>query len=101
MAASLQHAAAHRLAQAAARPALAVIPLTRTKLPAIRSPHHGDRTSRCRGECGGFGHGIHDATTDPDTVAALFDAAPWATGYAIACGRPPHHLIGIDLDVKH
>ncbi|WP_138910057.1 bifunctional DNA primase/polymerase, partial [Streptomyces chryseus] len=54
----------------------------------------------CRGECGRPGHGVHDATTDPATVRALFAAAPWATGYGIACGRPPHHLIGVDLDTK-
>lgn len=53
----------------------------------------------CRGECGLPGHGVHDATTDPATVRALFAAAPWATGYGIACGRAPHHLIGVDLDV--
>lgn len=53
----------------------------------------------CRGECGLPGHGVHDATTDPAAVRALFAAAPWATGYGIACGRAPHHLIGVDLDV--
>jgi len=31
----------------------------------------------------------------------MFAAAPWATGYGLACGRPPHHLIGIDLDTKN
>ncbi|NGO73977.1 bifunctional DNA primase/polymerase, partial [Streptomyces boncukensis] len=31
----------------------------------------------------------------------LFAAAPWATGYGIACGRPPLHLVGLDLDVKN
>lgn len=55
----------------------------------------------CRGECGQIGHGIHDATTEPAAVHALFAAAPWATGYGIACGRAPHHLIGLDLDVKN
>jgi hypothetical protein len=54
----------------------------------------------CRGECGLPGHGVHDATANPAGVRALFAAAPWATGYGIACGRPPHHLIGIDLDTK-
>lgn len=93
-------ALAHALS-AAAR-GLAVIPLSRTKLPAVRSPHRdGPRPARrCRGECGRIGHGVHDATTDPDTIRVLFAAAPWATGYGIACGRPPCHLVGIDLDVK-
>ncbi|WP_244409212.1 bifunctional DNA primase/polymerase [Streptomyces albofaciens] len=80
-----------------------VIPLTRAKLPAVRSPHHADHAAPtpCRGACGRPGHGIHDATADPLAVRRLFAAAPWATAYGIACGVPPHHLIGIDLDTKH
>lgn len=81
---------------------LPVFPLSRTKLPAVRSPHRDEpRVSDCRGECGRPGHGVHDATTDPDRIRALFAVAPWATGYGIACGRAPHHLVGLDLDVKH
>lgn len=92
-------ALAHALS--AAERGLPVIPLSATKLPALRSPHRDDpHPVLCRGECGLPGHGVHDATTDPDAVRALFAAAPWATGYGIACGRPPHRLIGIDLDVK-
>ncbi|MBO8202247.1 bifunctional DNA primase/polymerase [Streptomyces smyrnaeus] len=119
-------ALAHALA--AAERGLAVLPLSRTKLPALRSPHraHGlphavprspatpdhpppgrpDEPTApperpCRGECGLLGHGVYDATCDPARVRALFAAAPWATGYGIACGRPPLHLLGLDLDVKH
>ncbi|MET7701336.1 bifunctional DNA primase/polymerase [Streptomyces sp. NPDC005485] len=96
------HAEALSHALVAAARGLAVIPLSRTKLPAVRSPHRGERRpARCRGECGRIGHGVHDATTDPDAVRALFTAAPWAVGYGIACGHAPHHLIGIDLDVKN
>ncbi|MCX5332114.1 bifunctional DNA primase/polymerase [Streptomyces sp. NBC_00140] len=96
------HSTALAHALSAASRGLEVIPLSRTKLPAIRSPHRTERRQlRCHGECGQIGHGIHDATTDPDAVRILFTAAPWATGYGIACGRTPHHLIGIDLDVKH
>ncbi|MFF3153314.1 bifunctional DNA primase/polymerase [Streptomyces sp. NPDC057910] len=92
-------ALAHALS--AAERGLPVIPLSRTKLPALPSPHRGEpEPAPCRGECGLVGHGVHDATTDPAAVRALFRAAPWATGYGIACGRPPHHLIGIDLDTK-
>lgn len=92
-------ALAHALS--AAERGLPVIPLSATKLPALRSPHRGDPDPvLCRGECGLPGHGVHDATTDPAAVRALFAAAPWATGYGIACGRPPRHLIGIDLDIK-
>ncbi|MEV7400190.1 bifunctional DNA primase/polymerase [Streptomyces sp. NPDC091267] len=91
-------ALAHALS--AAEHGLPVIPLSATKLPALRSPHRDEeRPNNCRGGCGLPGHGVHDATTDPAAVRALFAAAPWATGYGIACGRAPHHLIGIDLDI--
>ncbi|MGW0546944.1 bifunctional DNA primase/polymerase [Streptomyces altiplanensis] len=103
MATSDRRAATLALAHAlsAAERGLPVIPLSRTKLPALRSPHRdAPEPFLCRGECGRPGHGVHDATTDPAAVRALFAAAPWATGYGIACGRPPHHLIGIDLDTK-
>jgi hypothetical protein len=93
-------ALAHALS-AAAR-GHAVIPLSRTKLPALPSPHRDDPPTapRCHGECGLPGHGVYDATTDPRRIRALFTAAPRATGYGIACGLAPHHLIGVDLDTK-
>ncbi|KUN81723.1 bifunctional DNA primase/polymerase [Streptomyces griseoruber] len=90
-------ALAHALS--AAERGLAVIPLSRTKLPALRSPHRPEDPP-CHGTCGRFGHGVYDASTDPARIRALFAAAPWATGYGIACGLPPHHLIGVDLDTK-
>ncbi|WP_329210511.1 bifunctional DNA primase/polymerase [Streptomyces sp. NBC_01708] len=91
-------ALAHALS--AAERGLPVFPLSATKLPALRSPHHDeDPPVHCRGACGLPGHGVHDATTDPAAVRALFAAAPRATGYGIACGREPHRLIGIDLDI--
>lgn len=98
-----RHATALALAHAlsAAERGLAVIPLSRTKLPALRSPHHEQpEPTHCHGECGRPGHGVYDASTDPWRIRELFAAAPWATGYGIACGLPPHHLIGIDLDTK-
>ncbi|MEU1039646.1 bifunctional DNA primase/polymerase [Streptomyces sp. NPDC005907] len=94
-------ALAHALS--AAERGLAVIPLSRTKLPALRSPHRAapdSATPGCHGECGRFGHGVYDASTDPRRIRELFAAAPWASGYGIACGLPPHHLIGVDLDTK-
>ncbi|MEV3989597.1 bifunctional DNA primase/polymerase [Streptomyces sp. NPDC049837] len=92
-------ALAHALS--AAERGLPVIPLSPTKLPALPSPHRGaPGPVPCRGECGLPGHGVHDATADPAAVRALFALAPWATGYGIACGRPPHHLIGVDLDTE-
>ncbi|WRZ91933.1 bifunctional DNA primase/polymerase [Streptomyces sp. NBC_01007] len=92
-------ALAHALS--AAERGLAVIPLSRTKLPALRSPHRDDPDPLpCHGECGRFGHGVYDASTEPRRIRELFAAAPWATGYGIACGLHPHHLIGVDLDTK-
>ncbi|MGW0828222.1 bifunctional DNA primase/polymerase [Streptomyces sp. NPDC002845] len=92
-------ALAHALS--AAERGLAVIPLSRTKLPALRSPHRDDPSPPpCHGECGRPGHGVYDASTNPRRIRELFAAAPWATGYGIACGLHPHHLIGIDLDTK-
>lgn len=94
-------ALAHALS--AAERGLAVIPLSRTKLPALRSPHRDDPDpagARCHGTCGRFGHGVYDASDDPARIRELFAAAPWATGYGIACGLPPYHLIGVDLDTK-
>ncbi len=88
--------------QAAAR-GLHAFPIGRAKLPAIRSPHRDDPpgTPPCRGECGQPGHGVHDATTDPKRLDELFDAAPHATGYGIACGRGNEPLLGVDLDRKN
>ncbi|MEU4110117.1 bifunctional DNA primase/polymerase [Streptomyces sp. NPDC027717] len=103
MATSARRAGTPVLAHAlsAAERGLAVIPLSPRKLPALRSPHRADPAHPpCHGECGRFGHGVHDASADPARVRALFAAAPWATGYGIACGLPPHHLIGVDLDTK-
>ncbi|MFD4114191.1 bifunctional DNA primase/polymerase [Streptomyces niveus] len=105
MAITARHTTTLALAYAlsAAESGFPVIPLSPTKLPALRSPHRDESGTGgvhpCRGECGLPGHGVHDATTDPAGVRALFSAAPWATGYGIACGRAPHHLIGVDLDI--
>ncbi|MGW2278297.1 bifunctional DNA primase/polymerase [Streptomyces sp. NPDC001770] len=83
----------------AAERGLPVIPLTAARLPALPSPHRGSTArTTCTGLCGRPGHGVHDATTDPAAVRALFAAAPHAAGYGIACGQGPHRLIGIDLD---
>jgi Bifunctional DNA primase/polymerase, N-terminal len=48
-----------------------VLPL-RGKLPAIPAAHRpGDPLyQQCKGECGRQGHGVHDATCDPDQVQA-------------------------------
>lgn len=93
-------ARAHALT-AATMHRLPVIPLTRSKLPAIPAAHPGTADAECTGQCGRIGHGIHDASSNPHRVRDLFAAAPWATGYGIACGRPPHYLFGLDLDRKN
>ncbi len=81
----------------------AVFPINPYKRPAIRTAHpEGDALAgKCRGECGRPGHGVHDATTDPERLLALFELAPRAAGYAVACGRDGQWLIGIDLDRKN
>lgn len=85
--------------QAAERHEFGVIPLSLRKLPAIKSPH--DQGHSCKGECGQLGHGVHDASNDPERIRAMFGAARHAAGYGIACGRAPHYLIGLDLDRKN
>ncbi|MFJ1536372.1 bifunctional DNA primase/polymerase [Streptomyces mirabilis] len=92
---------AHDNAQRAAARGFGVFPLSRNKVPAIASPH--DRDHKCSGlqECGSFGHGVGDASTDPDIIRAGFEQAPHAAGYGIACGAGPLPLIGIDLDRKN
>lgn len=93
-------ARAHALT-AATMHGLPVIPLAMTKLPAVPAAHPGTADAGCTGQCGRPGHGIHDASSDPDRVYELFAAAPWATGYGIACGRAPYFLFGLDLDRKN
>ncbi|WP_331448022.1 bifunctional DNA primase/polymerase [Streptomyces xanthochromogenes] len=74
----------------------AVFPLSINKTPAIRSPH--TKGHHCKAQCGKPGHGVHDATTNPAYARQLFDLAPRATGYGIACqGR----FVGLDIDRKN
>ncbi|WP_345706603.1 bifunctional DNA primase/polymerase [Kitasatospora paranensis] len=95
-----QHA--RTFAHHAAARDFAVFPAGKTKRPAIPSPHSpGRERDTCRATCGRPGHGVLDATTDHQQIDVLFAAAPWATGYGIACGRGPHHLVGLDLDRKN
>ena len=73
----------------------AALPL-RGKLPAIPFPH--PKGHPCKGECGQQGHGVKDATTDPDQITA------WWTGRYRGCNigaRVPDPLVVIDVDPRH
>jgi hypothetical protein len=74
-----------------------VFPLSINKTPIIRSPHDKGHTCPGMHQCGAPGHGVGDASSDPDTVQWLFDQAPKAVGYGIRCGA---RLVGLDLDRK-
>jgi Bifunctional DNA primase/polymerase, N-terminal len=52
----------------------------RGKLPRVPAAHSpGDPLYRqCRGQCGQLGHGVHDATTDPDQLRELWRRWPHA-----------------------
>ena len=85
----------HALAYAAQN--LAVFPLlARGKEPAIASPHPegSDERKNCHGECGLDGHGLYDATTDPDTIRRW-----WAKYRDANIGaRVPEGVIALDAD---
>ncbi|OEJ57748.1 hypothetical protein BGM19_06975 [Streptomyces agglomeratus] len=85
----------------AAERGFGVFPLSGNKVPAIPSPHK--KGYRCNGlkECGSFGHGVLDNSTEPDVIRAGFDRARHAAGYGIACGAGSLPLVGIDLDRKN
>jgi Bifunctional DNA primase/polymerase, N-terminal len=63
-----------------------VLPL-RGKLPRIRATHRtGDPPyQHCRGQCGKPGHGVHDATRDPDQIQAWWQRWPDAN-IGLRCG---------------
>src|SRR6266508_798111 len=56
-----------------------VLPL-RGKLPLIPAAHGPDDPlyQQCRSQCGQHGHGVHDATTNPDQLRAWWDRWPRA-----------------------
>ncbi|MBQ0867336.1 MULTISPECIES: bifunctional DNA primase/polymerase [Streptomyces] len=69
------------------------------KIPARNCPQCQDRSHQ-PGECscirdGGWCHGFHAATTDPDRIRAWWTALPDA-GVGVSCG--PAHLVVIDID---
>ncbi|MBR7832489.1 bifunctional DNA primase/polymerase [Actinospica durhamensis] len=73
------------------------------KYPAIGSPHPKNNPQRkqCRGECGQLGHGVWDASIDEDRILEMHALSRNPNGYAVACGRDPHRVLGLDLDRKN
>lgn len=71
------------------------------KKPLYRNPHPKDSPQRrtCRGyaQCGQFGHGVLDATTDPDLIRQLWERTPQAN-IGLATGWPGPDVV--DIDVK-
>lgn len=57
-----------------------VFPLRpKRKAPVIPRAHEDAETQKnCRGECGRYGHGLYDATTDPTIIAAWWERWPLA-----------------------
>jgi hypothetical protein len=75
-----------------------VFPL-RGKVPAIPKPHRKGSPERqtCKGECGQFGHGSLDASTDVETITR------WWSRYVAANigGRVPINVLVLDIDPRH
>lgn len=70
------------------------------KVPAIANPHRRGTVERqrCKGECGLDGHGVHDATADPNVVGRW-----WGGQYADAnIGlRLPANVFVLDIDPRN
>lgn len=66
------------------------------KTPAIPSAHKGEKGSKCDGRCGRFGHGVLDASTDPEVIRRLFASYPNANIGGAATGR-----VIFDFDRQH
>jgi len=69
------------------------------KVPLYHSPHpRGSQQRRtCRGGCGRYGHGVLDATTNPDVIRLWWTRQPQAN-IGIATGYPGPDVV--DVDVK-
>lgn len=78
-----------------------VFPLApRQKQPLYANPHPAGSPERasCRGECGAFGHGVHDATVDPEAITRWWNRTPIAN-IGLATGAPGPDVV--DVDTKH
>lgn len=67
------------------------------KTPAIPSAH--EPGSDCRGECGRLGHGLWDATLDPEVITRWWSFCPPAN-VGINCGASGLYVIDLDTP-KH
>lgn len=69
------------------------------KQPIYAQPHPkgSDERKNCRGECGRYGHGVHDATTDHTTIDLWWKRQP-RCNIAVATGWPGPDVV--DIDVK-
>jgi len=70
------------------------------KVPLYSNPHPQGSPQRtgCRGECGRYGHGVLDATTNPTVITAWWTRTPTAN-IGLATGAPGPDVI--DVDTKH
>ncbi|KAA9110375.1 AAA family ATPase [Microbacterium rhizomatis] len=68
----------------------------RSKMPAIPNAHpDGDPLrGKCKGQCGRFGHGVHDASRDPSKIRVMFEGHP---GAGIGGATTDRLVIDIDL----
>lgn len=60
----------------------------------IKDPRRG----RCKGECGQLGHGVWDATTDPEVVREMWSGV--RQDCTISC-RVPYGWAYLDVDPRH
>ena len=69
------------------------------KAPAIPAAHpEGDPLrGKCKGECGRPGHGVHDASSDPETIGGWWQRWP-AANIGLALGDD---LVAFDVDPRH
>jgi hypothetical protein len=87
-------------AQELARYEWEVFPLwPQGKTPRIPTAHpEGDPLrGKCHGECGRYGHGLYDATTDPAVIAAWWAKYPGANVGA----RVPENVVVVDVDPQN
>lgn len=68
------------------------------KIPAIPNPHPKGSKERaeCSGQCGKLGHGVRDASRDPEKIQRMFAGRPDAN-----IGGATTDRLVVDLDLNH